>query len=269
MRTARRPLLAFILLTFFISWTAWSVLSVLGIEPGINIGGVLWLLGGLGPPIAAVVVTQLTDGSQSTRQLLSRLLRWRVGWWWYGVALLFPGAIVVSTLALDSQIRGLNTPMPGPEFALLFVGLVIASSIIGGGLEEIGWRGFMLPRMQSSFDALTASLVVGVVWMLWHAPLFVVPGAVQMDLPVLPFVVQGIALAVVFTWLYNSTRGSVLLAVLLHGSFNAWLSTVWLLREDVDPITLWVMALLVCLIAIGVIAIYGTEHLSRNTRQMV
>jgi len=147
--------------------------------------------------------------------------------------------------------------------------LIVASSVIGGGLEEIGWRGFMLPRLQSSFDALTASLAVGVVWMIWHAPLFVIPGAVQTDLPILPFVVQGIALAVVFTWLYNSTNGSVLLAVLLHGTFNAWLSAVWLLREDVDPMTLWVMAILMCLIAIGVVVVYGTEHLSRNERQIV
>ncbi len=268
MSTPRRPLLGFVLLTFLISWTAWGVVALLGVEPGINVGGLLWLIGGLGPPVAAVVLTQIANGNQSTRELPRRIVRWRVGWRWYGVTMLFPGAVVTSTLLLDSQIRGLNTPIPGPEFVLLFVGLVIASSIIGGGLEEIGWRGFMLPRLQSSFDALTASVVVGVVWMLWHAPLFVVPGVVQTDLPVLPFVVQGIALAVVFTWLYNSTRGSVLLAVLLHGSFNAWLSTVWLLREDLDPVTLWVMALLVCLAAIALVVVYGAEHLSRNERQM-
>ena len=267
MRNGRRPLLAFVLLAFLISWTAWGVLALLGTEPGVNVGGVLWLLGGLGPPIAAVVVTQRTDGSQSTRQLLGRLFRWRVGWQWYGVAVLLPGIVVIATIIIDAQVRGATTPIPNPEFVLLFVGLVVASAVIGGGLEEIGWRGFALPRLQASFDAFTASLAVGVVWMLWHAPLFVVPGAVQADLPVLPFVVQGIALAVVFTWLYNSTRGSILLAVLLHGSFNAWLSTVWLLRDDIDPVTLWVMALFVCLIAIGVVAVYGTEHLSRNERQ--
>lgn len=181
--------------------------------------------------------------------------------------MLFPGVVAISAITIDAGMRGVRTPIPDAEFALLFVGLLLANSIIGGGLEEIGWRGFMLPRLQSSVDALTASLVVGAVWMIWHAPLFVVPGAVQTDFPVLPFVVQGIALAVVFTWLYNSTRGSVLLAILLHGSVNAWLSTVWLLRGEIDPVTLWVMALLVSPIAIGVVAVYGTEHLSRNERQ--
>ena len=269
MSTTRRSLLAFVLLTFLISWTAWGVLSMIGTEPGINLGGVLWLLGGLGPPIAAVIVTRMTDGSQSTRQLLRRLLRWRVGWRWYGVAVLLPGLVVIGTIIIDAQIRRITTPLPSPEFVLLFVGLIVASAIIGGGLEEIGWRGFALPRLQASLDAFTASLAIGVVWMIWHAPLFIVPGAVQSDLPVLPFVVQGIALAVVFTWLYNSTRGSLLLAVLLHGSFNAWLSTVWLLRDDIDPLTLWIMAILVCMIAIGVVVVYGPEHLSRNERQVI
>ncbi|MFP9193125.1 CPBP family intramembrane glutamic endopeptidase [Natrialbaceae archaeon A-CW1-1] len=269
MSTVRRHLLAFVLLTFLISWTAWGVLAVLGTEPGINLGGVLWLLGGLGPPIAAAVVTRMTDGSQSTRQLLGRLLRWRVGWQWYGVAVLLPGVVVISAIIIDTQVRGVTTPIPGPEFVLLLVGMIVYSSVIAGGLEEIGWRGFALPRLQTSFDALAASVVIGVVWVVWHVPLFIVPGVWHTALPVLPFIVQGIALAVVFTWLYNSTRGSLLLVVLLHGSVNAWLSTVWILREDIDPVTLWVMALLVCLIAFGVVAVYGTEHLSHNERQMV
>ena len=205
----RRSLVGFVLLSFLISWIAWGILAMRGTEPGINLGGVLWLLGGLGPPIGALIFVQ-REGDQSIRELLARLLQWRVGWRWYGVALLFPGTVVITALLFDSQVRGVTTPSPDPEIVLLFLGLLILSSIIGGGLEEIGWRGFMLPRVQASFDALTASLIVGVIWMVWHVPLFVVPGAVQTDFPVLPFVVQGIALAVVFTWVYNSTRGSVL-----------------------------------------------------------
>jgi uncharacterized protein len=185
------------------------------------------------------------------------------------VAVLLPGFIVIGMIIIDAQIRGITTPFPSPEFVLLFFGLIGANATLGGGLKEIGWRGFALPRLQASLDAFTASLAIGVIWMGWHAPLFVVPGAVQSDLLVLPFVVQGIALAVVFTWLYNSTRGSLFLSVLLHGSFNAWLSTVWLLRDNIDPLTLWTMALLVCVIAIGILAVYGSEHLSHDERQMM
>ena len=269
MSTGPRPLVAFVLLAFLFSWTAWGLLAVLGTEPGLNVGGVLWLLGGLGPPIAAIAVARFTDDGQSPRQLLRQILRWRVGWRWYAIAIGLPGLVVISALVIDAYARGSATPLPHAEFVLFFVGVFVVNTIIGGGLEEIGWRGFALPRLQASLDAFTASLVIGVVWMIWHAPLFVVPGVVQADLPVLPFVVQGIALAVVFTWVYNGTRGSLLLVILLHGSVNTWLSAVWLLRDDVDPLTFWTMALLVCAIAVGLVVVYGAKNLSRTVRQTV
>ena len=262
-----RPILVFFLVTVLISWTAWGVMALLGVEPGLDLGGLLWLLGGFGPPIAAILVTEITEGRAATRELLGRLFRWRPGWRWYGVALLLPGVVVVGAVVIDAVIWDVDTALPTPAFVLLFVGLVVVSSVIGGGQEEIGWRGFALPRVQASYSALTASLLVGVMWTVWHFPLFVVPGTVQTDLPLLPFVVQGIALAVVFTWLYNSTGGNLLLAVLLHGSHNAWISSVWLLRDEVAPTTFWVITALVCLLAVGMAVVYGSDDLARQERQ--
>ena len=140
--------------------------------------------------------------------------------------------------------------------------------LIGGGLEEIGWRGFALPRLQAEYSALTASLLLGVVWITWHAPLFVVPGAIQTELNPLPFLIQGLALAVVFTWLYNSTRGSLLLVVLLHGTVNAWLTSVWFLRAGVSSGTLWLFAGLLGMIAVCLVVVYGRENLSHRHRQV-
>jgi len=105
------------------------------------------------------------------------------------------------------------------------------------------------------------------VWIAWHAPLFVVPGAIQVELAPLPFLLQGLALAVVFTWLYNSTSGSLLLVVLLHGTVNAWLTSVWFLRGSIDSKTLWVFAGLLGVTAVCVVFVYGREHLSRSRRQ--
>lgn len=265
----QRSLLVFVLVTFLISWTAWGLLAVFGIGPGeaLDLGLLLFIVGGLGPPVAAVVVTWVTEGEQSVRQLLGRLLRWRVGPRWYGVAILLPGVFVVSALLLDAIVRGEHTPLPAPDFVLLLVVLIITQSIFFGGLEEIGWRGYALPRLQRSFDALTASLVLGVVWVLWHAPLFFLPGTTQAEAPVLQYVIVGLALAVLFTWVYNSTRGSLLLVVLLHGSFNAWLGTMVLLRDGMDHIAIWTVALVVCVIAIGVVAVHGTAHLATTERQ--
>lgn len=243
------------------------MIAVLDREPGFNVAGGLWLLGGLGPPIAAVVITGLTDGSSGVRQLLGRLVAWRVRLRWYGVALLMPGIVIGLGVAFDALVLDVQTPMPTARQLLLFVGVLAYTAIIGGGLEEIGWRGFALPRLQASFSALTASLVIGVVWMIWHAPLFLVSGAIQTELPLIPYVVQGIALAVLFTWLYNSTRGSILLVVLFHGAFNAWLSSVWLLRDGVNPTTLWLIAGMFGVLAIVVVLVNGGENLSRRHRQ--
>jgi predicted ferric reductase len=106
------------------------------------------------------------------------------------------------------------------------------------------------------------------VWIAWHAPLFVVPGAIQTELNPLPFLVQGLALAVVFTWLYNSTRGSLVLVVLFHGTVNAWLTSVWFLRGGVSSTTLWLFAGLLGVIAVCLVVVYGRENLSHRHRQV-
>ncbi|MHB9286012.1 CPBP family intramembrane glutamic endopeptidase [Halobacteriales archaeon Cl-PHB] len=238
------------------------------LAPGLNLAGVLWLLGGLGPPISAVVVLGVSEGPRAARQLLARVTFWRVERRWYVVAVLLPGVVVGVTLLVDALWFGVTTPQPSLDLLPLFVGSILANMVIGGGLEEIGWRGFALPRLQAEYSALTASLLLGVVWIGWHAPLFVVPGAVQTTLDPLPFLVQGIALAVLFTWLYNSTRGSLLLAVLFHGTVNAWLTSVWFLRGEVDSTTLWVFAGLLGVTAVSVLVFYGGKHLSRHRRQV-
>jgi membrane protease YdiL (CAAX protease family) len=264
----RWPLQVFVLMTVAISWPAWGVLAVYDLQPGLNLAGILWLLGGLGPPIAAIVVVGLSEGIRAVQQLLGRLVTWRVEGRWYAVAVLLPGAVVAAALIIDALLYDVLTPLPSFGLLPLFIGSIAANMLLGGGLEEIGWRGFALPRLQAEYSALTASLLLGIVWIAWHAPLFVVPGAIQAELRPLPFLIQGLALAVVFTWLYNSTRGSLLLVVLLHGTVNAWLTSVWFLRGGVSSTTLWVFAGLLAVIAICLVVVYGREHLSRHHRQV-
>lgn len=264
----RRPLQSFVFLTVTISWPAWGILAVYDLVPGINLAGVLWLLGGLGPPISAIIVLGVSEGIHAAWQLLGRLMIWRIERRWYAVAVLLPGVVVGVALLIDALVFAVPTPLPSLDLLPLFIGSILANMVIGGGLEEIGWRGFALPRLQAEYSALTASLVIGVVWIGWHAPLFVVSGVIQAELAPLPFLVQGIALAVLFTWLYNSTRGSLLLVVILHGAVNAWLTSVWFLRGSVNSTTLWVFAGLLGVAAVSVVVLYGRERLSRHRRQV-
>lgn len=96
---------------------------------------------------------------------------------------------------------------------------VVVVFLVGDGQKELGWRAFALPALQERYTAATASLGVGIVWALWHLPLFLIPGSPQQDLPLGPYVIAVLAASVVFTWLYNSSR-SVLVPMLFHGGIN-------------------------------------------------
>jgi len=134
--------------------------------------------------------------------------------------------------------------------AALFGFNLVFASLLGGGQEEFGWRGFALPHLQASYDALTASLLVGVVWAIWHAPMFVF--GVYSEHPGL-YAVGLLAYAVVFTWYYNSSQGQLLGAVVVHGTLNASVNIPPMLVADADSVAVpyegllaavfWVVAL--------------------------
>jgi membrane protease YdiL (CAAX protease family) len=124
-----------------------------------------------------------------------------------------------------------------------------------GGPEEPGWRGFALPRLQARFNALGATLILGAMWAVWHAPLFVLPIEVYEGLH--------FALSVTYTWLYNGTSGSVLLAMVLHGVTNLFL--LWYpAKENALPQGALVAAAGIA--AMIIVAIYGPAHLARVER---
>jgi membrane protease YdiL (CAAX protease family) len=101
--------------------------------------------------------------------------------------------------------------------------------------EEVGWRGFALPRLLERQSALQASLVLGLLWGLWHLPTFFIPGTPQAGIPIPAHLVYVIALSVLFTWMYLHTRGSLLLATLFHGAVN----TLGFINPAVDPSLRW------------------------------
>jgi membrane protease YdiL (CAAX protease family) len=169
-------------------------------------------LGAFGPLLAAVLISRITSGTEGLRALFRPLRTWRVGAGWYVVALLLPGAIFVAGAAVYELVgRG----DAGPWFYPPLGAERIAAMICFSFGEEIGWRGYALPRLQARYGGLRASLILGVVWGVWHLPMLLIAGlaARPMVVVVLLFMPAG---SVVFTWLFNRTRGSLLLAVLLH-----------------------------------------------------
>lgn len=232
----RRSLLAFFVLAFGISWAAWVPLTAAswGLSPFRPPSTPATLVGAFGPTLAAIVLTLFGEGVSGLRRLLGRLLIWRVGVRWYTFALLWPAAISLFTTAVYVLFGGpvpdfseppflevyplppgLSGVGPWPLLPFVFFQYLLFSSSMG---EEIGWRGYALPRLQSGGNALQASVLLGLLWGLWHLPLYLTRGHPLSEEFFGPFMLGIVADAILFTWLYNSTGASLLLAVLFHAS---------------------------------------------------
>jgi membrane protease YdiL (CAAX protease family) len=155
--------------------------------------------------------------------------------------------------------------LPPLQLALSIVPMFIVIGLVNG--EEIGWRGFALPRLQAKYNALTSSLVLGMIWTIFHLPLFfTVTGSSQADWSFVSFLVSTVAMSVLYTWMYNNTRASVLMAYLFHAAANTW-SQVFSI-DHANPLVGWIMAGLLVLTAVAVTLTSGAENLSRKTTRI-
>jgi membrane protease YdiL (CAAX protease family) len=245
----RYDLIVFLVLAFVLAWWLWPfVLANPESTPMLP-----W-----SPIIAAIVVLALTRGWAGVRDLLASIVRWRVGLGWYAVALLLPVAILLVALYLNALLFGGTTPTAADFAELYALPLVFLSTTLINGpfTEEPGWRGFLLPRLQSSYTPLIASLIVGVIWASWHLPLLISDPTGQR--PPLQFFVFVVAQSVVLAWVYNGTRGSVLLVILMHGSANtiARLLAPALMGSAAYGLFWWLLAALWWVVALAAIAVF-------------
>jgi membrane protease YdiL (CAAX protease family) len=231
----------------------------------------LLLVMGYMPTAAALIVTGMTRGKTGIRSLLGRLAIWRVGWLWYafavfGLALVLAAAILVYNWFAGPEALPLlaaDAPQFSSPLAMAF-NLVVLFLIVGlvNG-EELAWRGFALPRLQARWNALASSLVLGVVWALFHLPLFLSETDLsQAGIAFASFTVSTLGMTVLYTWMYNHTRGSVLLAYLLHASANTWTQVFSI--EQSNLLQGWILAGLMVALAAVVVWREGKEHLSRS-----
>jgi len=188
-------------------------------------------LGAFSSSLAAIVLAALEGRKGGVRELLGRLLIWRAGIRWWAFVLLFEVLPSVAALYLFSLFGGPAVDWSGLKPLPSVVPMIIMLTILAGLGEELGWRGFALPRLQARYNALVSSIIVGVAWGIWHIPLFLIEGTTQyrwqMEAGLIPavlgYTVFVIAWAIQYTWVFNNTRGSVLLAAVLHGAGNAWI----------------------------------------------
>jgi len=252
----RHPVIAFFSLAYGVSWIFGAPAAVFPDWPG-----VLTLLTDLGPAVAAIIVVGLVEGENGIRRLLSPLKKWRVGIQWYLFVLLGPALMMVSAIYLyqvlgegsDVSDSGRLLSMTGRYFGALLMIFIFQFVIIWG--EEIGWRGYALPRLQTNYHPILASVILGILWGFWHLPSFWIEGSVHQKMSVTFFVLASVGYSVLYTWIYNGTGGSLLLIGMLHAANNTTVSYTMLffapiLEEPVFSLAvLGVFNLLVIIIA--------------------
>jgi uncharacterized protein len=250
----RHRLTTFFILAYALSWWAW-ILYALGAFPG--------PIASFGPFLAAVVVLAVTEGKAGLLGLFRRMVRWRVAPGWYAVALLLPVVLAASATALN-VLLGAQPPSAGQlgawtgvfstfAFALLIPG-------VGGAWEEPGWRGYALPRLQSGRSALVASLILAVLIAGWHLPLMVAGQIHYSDIVLI------LAAVIVFNWVFNNAKGSVLIIMFIHAVNNAVSGSFFSpMFSGADSIRQsWLLALVWGVVAVLVIVISGPTNLSRK-----
>lgn len=212
----------FLVATFLITWGAWWTLAWLTqrgvMQYGEPLFMTLYMLGGFGPTIAAYLAVMATRSEGSVAEYHTRLFHWRVNPAWFLVALGLPFALGFVAINLGGRID----PRVLLEFSLRPWSEAVpmfSVMIVGGGLEELGWRGVAQPELERRMRRPFAALVVGLVWGLWHLPLFHIPGVVQYQTNFVIFSIGTVGLALILAWLYGRTR-SILLCIMLHAANN-------------------------------------------------
>ncbi|WP_313694387.1 CPBP family intramembrane glutamic endopeptidase [Halorarum halobium] len=253
----RHPVAAFFALAVALSWAVWIPLLSTVHGP---VATFATIPGAFGPLAAAAIVTRLRGNA--VRDWLASTLDWRRSPRWYAAALAVPvGVSVALGAGMIALAGGVGEGTLRPAAAAFALNMVFAT-LLGGGQEEFGWRGFALPRLQARYDALSASVLVGLVWALWHAPLFVLD---VYALSPLLYAVSVVAFSVILTWLYNGSRGCVPAAVLMHGTINASVNVPLQVvgGQSVLPVPFTgLLALGFGLVALALVGRYGAETLS-------
>lgn len=228
-------------LVYGISWMCWvpvalvsSKLLPVELPKPVMLGALA--AGICGPGLAALLLTGALEGKSGIRSLIKRLIPGQKIARWYLAVLFLPLALGLASLGIFNILGGEAT-MPDfrdPVTLLLFPGMFIFQLTLGGSVEEIGWRGYALPRLLTGHSALMATIVLGGLWCLWHLPLFFIAGTGQSTMPFVLFALGSFPIAFTFTWFYIRTGGNLLIALLLHAAINTAMSALPIISPLAD-----------------------------------
>jgi membrane protease YdiL (CAAX protease family) len=236
--------------------------------------------------LSGIIITAIVDGREGLKKLFARLLIWRVniGWWLF--ALLFLGVATPLGFLLNPLFGGDPIDLSNIQPLYTIVPMLIMFFITAGLGEELGWTGFLTPRLQARYNALVSSIIRSVLWGLWHLPLFIF----VFDHPSLPkfpypfwasqygllismgsfILINQLPWSIFYTWIYNNTKGSLLLVAVLHGA-EVWVN-YWMISSAIDPNNAdnyWGYGVVMLVVAAIVVITNGAKNLSRKHERIM
>ncbi len=259
-----RRLVVFFLIAFGFTWFFWmpDALSKMGVIPSSLLTD-LGFLGAFGPLVSATIVTAVYEGRKGLVALFIKAFDYHFDKrWWFAVVLLLPFLVVVSfvvAVVLDGVVpfsEVFSNPL------IVFPAFFSVLFLSGPFEEEFGWRGYALPRLQAKYSAVLSSVVLGVIWGAWHIPQFLIPGnGMFYKTPFLTFMLTIVAATILFTWVYNSTNGSLLAMLLMHTAFNLSMFTFPVLDTSYGYVFVLVAFVVA---AVSVTILFGSAGLAKR-----
>lgn len=208
----------FFVLTYAVMWTAFITVAVAGIPARSPAGVLLLHLGAFAPSLVALWLTARAEGRTGVGALLRPTVQWQVAARWYLFAVGYVPAIKLTAALVHRVAAGAWPRFDDTPWYVIPLAVAFSTPFQAG--EEIGWRGYALPRMAAHFGLGRASVLLGLIWAFWHLPQFFIPEADTYGQSFIVFVLQVTALSVAMAWLYAHTNGSLLLVMLMHSAVN-------------------------------------------------
>jgi hypothetical protein len=250
-----KTLIPFLVLTFGLTWGIAALFmlftdQIIAIFGELSISNPLFILAVYSPGFASVFLVWRKYGIKGLGSFFRRLTLWRVSrWWWLFLILGIPAIMYIG-----AAVKGtISDPLPFSPWYQVLPALALALFL--GPIEEFGWRGLALPLLQRRFTPFWAGLILGIIWAVWHIPAFLIGGTPQSAWSFAPYFAGVIAISVILTALFNDSRGSLLLAVLIHFQMN---NPIW---PDAQP---WDNSLLAC-VAVAIVWFNRRAMFQRNS----
>jgi len=273
-----RSLVKFFSLTFILSWTLWIAAAFIlqkaasTMSAQTPISGLPFLMGTFAPALVALLLTAQAEGRSGTLALLRRVIQFPQGVRWYVFAVAYFALVKLTVALLYRVATGAWPAFCHIPVYLLMIAIVVSTPVQAG--EEIGWRGYALPRLARHLGLAPASLLLGVIWASWHLPFFFIPGSDNSGQSFPVYLLAVTALSIPMAWLYWRTNGSLLLTMLMHSAINNTAGIVASSASTTSPFSLrtslvaWLTAAVLWLFAVYFLIRMRRATLQRDTNSV-